>query len=143
MYNYIILDGFKYAVVTSTYIRKWTRSFTMSISAVTTTINFTDKGPGIRVYDMTLLLDTWAPGSAPYLAGITQSVQTQIANLEASYGKTSTVLAFTDPFGNAPSQNGGVYFTNYNQIIHPASANNKVLVQAQIELTEAKGEVVG
>ncbi len=90
MYTYIILDGNKYVVATNTYNRKWQRAFSSQLAGNIIRLNFIDRGPGIRVYDMMLILATWAPGSVPYAAGITQTWDVQEQNLEASYGKTAT-----------------------------------------------------
>lgn len=139
MYTYIILDGNKYAVAMNTYTRKWQRAFSSQLAGNIIRLNFIDRGPGIRVYDMTLILANWAPGSLPYKAGITQSWDTQEQNLETSYGKTATVLQFVDPMGLSPGANAnfGVFFTNFNLIIPQYSSSQKPYCLAEIEVTEA------
>lgn len=139
MYPYIILDGNKYAVADNTYNRKWQRAFSSQLAGNIIRLNFVDRGPGIRVYDMTLFLANWAPGSNPYLNGITQSWDTQEQNLEASYGKTATVLQFVDPMGLSPGPSAqyGVFFTNFNLIVPAYSTPQKPYLLAEIELTEA------
>ncbi len=134
---FVTIDGHKYAVVSGTYIRKWTRSFTSQLAANIIRLNFVDRGPGIRVYDMTLQVQTWAPESLPYKAGVTQTVDQQIANLESSYAKIATSLQFLDPFGNPPSASSGIYFTNMNQILPNYSTTNKTYALYEIELTES------
>ena len=139
MYPYIVLDGNKYVVVSNTYTRKWQRAFSSQLAGNIVRLNFIDRGPGIRVYDMTLLLANFAPGSVPYQNGITQSWDVQEQNLETSYGKTATVLQFVDPMGLSPgpSSNYGVFFTNFNLIIPQYSTTQKPYVLAEIEVTEA------
>lgn len=139
MYTYVILDGNKYVVAMNTYTRKWQRAFSSQLAGNIIRLNFIDRGPGIRVYDMTLILATWAPGSAPYQAGITQTWDVQEQNLEASYGKTATVLQFVDPMGLSPGANAnyGVFFTNFNLIIPQYSTVQKGYCLAEIEVTEA------
>ena len=142
-YRYINLDGNLYPVATGTYTRKWTRSFSSQLAGNTIRLNFIDRGPGIRVYDMTLILQTWKPGSTPYNDGITATWDQQVQNLEASYQKIATVLAFVDPFGQVPAAVGGgalawgVYFTNFNEIIPNYATPEKPYVLAEIEITEA------
>ena len=138
-YTYIVLDGHKYPVATGTYTRKWARSFSSQLAGNIIRLNFIDRGPGIRVYDMTLIIETWLPGSEPYLNGITDTWDTQLQNLEASYGKVATVLSFQDPFGQSPGANAqyGVYFTNFNEIIPNYSTPEKPYALAEIEVTEA------
>lgn len=139
MYTFVILDGNKYVVAMNTYTRKWQRAFSSQLAGNIIRLNFIDRGPGIRVYDMTFILATWAPGSVPYNAGITQSWDTQEQNLETSYGKTATVLQFVDPMGLSPGPNAqyGVFFTNFNLIIPQYSTPQKPYVLAEIEVTEA------
>lgn len=142
-YTYIVLDGNKYPVATGTYSRKWARSFSSQLAGNIIRLNFIDRGPGIRVYDMTLIIETWKPGSEPYLNGITATWDTQIQNLEASYGKVATVLDFQDPFGQSPTPASGgagdygVYFTNFNEIIPNYATPEKPFILAEIEVTEA------
>lgn len=139
MYPYIILDGNKYAIATNSYNRKWQRSFSSNLAGNIIRLNFVDRGPGIRVYDMTLILANWSSRSVPYLSGITQSWDVQEQNLEASYGKTATVLQFVDPMGLSPGANAqyGVFFTNFNLIIPNYSSVQKPYCLAEIEVTEA------
>lgn len=134
--TYVTIDGKKYAVSQGTYIRKWIRSFSSQLAAGIIRLNFVDRGPGIRTYSMTLILEDWSTGSLPYLGGVTQSITTQISNLEASYAKTATSISFLDPFGNAPGTSG-VYFTNLNQIIPNYGTTQKPYVLYEIELTES------
>lgn len=147
LYPYITLgkDGggnpLKYAVQHGTYIRKWTRQYTLNLAANIVEVAFIDNGPGLRVYDMTLELATWAPNSLPYSVGITQTAEQQMANLETTYSQIATSLTFLDPFGVAPTfsgGNGGVYFTMMNQILPDWSTTNKTYIEVQIELTESK-----
>lgn len=143
MNNYVTIDGYKYAVLSGTYIRKWMRSFTSELVANLIRLNYVDRGPGVRVWGMTLILATWSHDSLLYKAGITQTVQQQMANLEASYKKIATSIQFLDPFGNPPAPpNYGTYFTNYNQIIPNYSTNNKVYILAEIELTESTTKTI-
>ncbi len=137
MNRYVTIDGFKYVVSSGTYIRKWMRSFTSELAANIIRLNFVDRGPGIRTYSMTLILNTWATTSDVYQDGVTQTVDQQISNLEASYAKIATSVQFYDPFGNPPSAGKGCYFTNYNQIIPNYGTKNKTYVLAEVELTEA------
>ncbi len=144
IYRYIILDGNKYVVASDTYNMKWSRAFSSQLAGNIIRLNFIDRGPGVRVADMTLILESWPVGSTPYNDGITQSWDTQLQNLEASFGKVATVLAFQDPFGrqfipsggNAGS-NWGVFFTNLNEIVPKYTTPEKVYVLCEIEVTEA------
>jgi len=135
--RYITLDYQKYAISSATYVRKWQRSFSSQLAANIVRLNFVDKGPGIRVYSMTLILATWSPNSQPYQDGITLTAEQQMANLEASYAKVATSLQFYDCFGNPPSASSGVYFTNLNQIVPNYATVNKSYILAEVELTEA------
>lgn len=137
--RYITIDGNKYVVAQGTYIRKWTRAFSSQLAGNIIRLNFVDRGPGIRVYSATLILRTWLPGSQPFIDGITSSWDTQLANLEASYGKVATVISFVDPFGQSPGANAtfGVFFTNLNQIIPQYSTPQTVYLLYECELTEA------
>lgn len=138
-YRYVVIDGNKYVVAAGTYVRKWARAFSSQLAGNIIRLNFVDRGPGIRVYDMTLILQTWPPNSQPYLDGVTQSWDTQLTNLEASYGKVATVISFQDPLGQSPgpSSQYGVFFTNFNQIIPNYSTPQSTRLLAEIELTEA------
>ena len=148
MYPYITLGDqnnnlWNYAVVMNTYSRNWQRSFSSQLAGNIIRLNFIDRGPGIRVYDMTLLLATWAPGSIPYINGITQPWWEQYNNLQNSYSAVAQVLSFTDPMGLSPSPatggagDYGVYFTDCNINIPQYSTPQKPYLLAQIELTEA------
>lgn len=137
MNRYVTIDGFKYAVTSGTYIRKWVRSFTSQLAANIIRLNFVDRGPGVRVYDMTLLLVTWPPGSTMYNDGITQTALQQMANLESTYAKVATSVQYFDPFGNPPSASSGVFFTNMNQIIPNYATSEKQYINVDIELTES------
>lgn len=147
LYPYITLgkDGggnpLKYAVQHGSYIRKWTRQYTLNLAANIVEVSFIDNGPGLRVYSMTLELATWASDSVPFKAGITQSAETQMSNLETTYSQIASAQFFLDPFGVAPTfvgGSGGVYFTMLNQIIPDWSTVQKPYMQVQIELTESK-----
>ena len=144
MNSYVTIDGFKYAVMSGTYIRKWQRSYTSELSSNLTRINFVDRGPGLAIYSMSLTLNTWAPGSLPYESGITQDVLTQMSNLQASYQKISTPIQFLDIFGNTPPSGPytGVFFTDMNQIINQYATTQKVYIQVDIELTEGAGQLI-
>lgn len=139
--RYITLDGYKYAVTSGTYLRKWERSFSTDLTGHLIRINYVDRGPGVEVYSMTLELATWPIGSTLYNDGITQSAETQMANLEASYLKISTSLHFLDPYGQAPRQDisTGIIFVNLDQILPNFSTSEKSYYKAQITLTEAAG----
>ena len=148
MYPYIQLgDGlgntWLYAVVFNTYSRKWQRAFSSQLAGNIIRLNFIDKGPGVRVYDMQLLIATWAPGSVPYKAGITQTWDQQYQNLQNSYAQNATVLQFVDPMGLSPTPvtggagDYGVYFTDFNIVIPQYSTSEKPYLLVQIELTEA------
>lgn len=135
--RYVTIDGNKYAVTTGTYIRKWLRSFTSQLAANIIRLNFVDKGPGLRTYDMTLQLATWPPGSTLYNDGITKTAEQQMSDLEVSYSKIAKSLQYLDPFGNPPSASSGVYFTNLNQIIPNYGTSEKSYILAEVELTES------
>ena len=141
--SYITLDGYKYIVKQGTYTRDWKRQFSTDMAANLVRINYIDRGPGYLYYTLTLQLANWDPGSIGYKAGITQTVEQQMANLEASYSKISTALTYLDPFGNPPTSFGeggtGVYFTNLVQSFPNYSTSEKVYLEVQIELTESVG----
>ena len=132
MYRYVIINGFKYAVQQGTYIRKWQRQFTATLVANLVELNFVDRGPGIKTYNFTLILNTWSSDSLPYKDGVTQTVAQQIANLESAYSGVATSYGFTDIFGNTPSS--GVYFTNLSENIPNYSTPEKVYVLMDVEL---------
>jgi hypothetical protein len=137
--RYIEINNNKYVVASGSYTRKWQRAFSSQLAGNIIRLNFIDRGPGIRVYDATLILRTWPPGSRPYLDGITQTWQTQLNNLETSYAQVATVLQFQDPLGQSPgaSSNYGVFFTNFNEIIPNYSTPQQPYILAEVELTEA------
>lgn len=142
MNKYVTIDGFKYAVITGTYIRKWLRSFTTDLTALNLLrLNYVDRGPGVEIYSMTLYLATWKAGSDLAIATGGLTAEQQMANLEASYLKNATAISFIDPLGNPPRKDFsvGVYFTNLNQIIPNYSTSQKPYLTADIELTEAAG----
>jgi len=137
MKTVIKLDGHYYAVSANTYIRRWQRHFTDTLVVNLVELNFIDRGPGIRVYTFTLLLQTWDKNSLPYKQGVTETFEQQRANLDASFLKVSTALEFRDAFDEVPGF-GGVYFTSYNQIIPSYGTSQKPYINAQIEITEGK-----
>ena len=137
MYRYIVINGMKYAVQQGTYIRKWQRQFTATLSANIVELNYVDRGPGIMTYDMTLILATWDPTSAPYQDGVTQTMAQQIANLEALYLQVATPITFLDIFGNAPTGGLTVYFTNLQETIPNFATPQKPTVYMDIELIAA------
>ena len=137
--RYITLDGYKYAVESGSYVRSWARQFTATLAANIVELNFVDKGPGIKTYDFTLILNTWLPDSEPYKDGITQTIAEQIANLEASYEKVATALNFLDPFGNPPNPDPslqGVYFTLLRENIPAYSTVQKPYILMDVEVVE-------
>ena len=147
-YRYIILDGNKYIVAADTYSMKWERAFTSQLAANIVRMNFIDRGPGVRVINMTLILETWPTNSQPYKDGITAAWNTQLQNLENSFSLNAKVLAFQDPFGRqlVPSggdatQNWGVFFTNLGEIFPRYNTPQKPFVLCEITLTEATQEV--
>jgi hypothetical protein len=142
MYSFVVIDGFKYAVMQGTYIRKWVRSYTSDLAAGLLRINFVDQGPGLQIYTFSLILANWAPTSLCYQNGITQTALQQMANLEATYLKIATPVTYIDPFGNPPAENTGTFMTNLNQIIPNYATTNKVYIQADIELTEGAGILI-
>lgn len=137
-YTYIILDGHYYVVQSGTYVRTWKRLFTSTLSANILELNFIDNGPGIKTYDMTLILASWSPDSAIYktLHGLDPaiaSLEQQITNLEASFALVATELGFTDPFGNSPAQ-GYVYFTLLTENLPVFSTAEKPYLLVDIEV---------
>lgn len=138
-YRYIMIDNNKYPVSQGTYTRKWTRSFTSQLAGNIIRLNFVDRGPGIRVYDSTLVIKTWGEDSQPYKDGITATWDEQLENLEASYQKVAKPIQFQDPFGDSPGPTAdyGVYFTNFNEIIPNYSTPQSPYVLCEVELTEA------
>lgn len=137
MNRYITLNGFKYAVQQGTYVRKWQRQFTATLSANIVELNFVDRGPGIMTYDMTLILATWDPSSAVFKDGVTQSMAQQITQLETAYQSVATPIVFLDIFGNAPIGGLTVYFTNLQETIPAFATNQKPTTYMDIELIAA------
>ena len=134
MNRYVSLNGYKYAVQQGTYVRKWQRQFTATLSANLVELNFVDRGPGIMTYDMTLVLATWDPSSTVYQDGITQTMAQQITQLETAYQQVSTPLTFLDIFGNAPIGGLTIYFTNLQETIPQYSTPQKPTTFMDIEL---------
>lgn len=132
---YITLDGHNYAVVQGSYLRQWIRSFTSYLAANIVRLNFVDKGPGVRTYSFQLHLAPWGSGSLPYLSGVTQTPEQQMAQLEATYSKIATPVAFTDPLGNASVF--GVYMTDLQQSIPNYGTTEETFIMATVQLTEA------
>lgn len=138
--TYVVIDGNKYPVVQGTYVRKWARAFSSQLAGSIIRLNFIDRGPGIRVYDFTVMIQTWKPGSIPYANGITAPWYTQAAALEASYAVKATAINFIDPLGQVAgpdAQTWGVYFTNLNQIIPQYSTPQQTYLLYEVEVTEA------
>jgi hypothetical protein len=146
MYEYIILDGNKYAVVQGTYVDNWSRAFSFNMLAQVVRLNFVDRGPGIHKYTMTLELRNWPQNSDLYQAGITTSAIQQYNALAASFLKTSTLISYTDPLGQSSPPGGafanGVYFTMFNLVVPAYSTASNPALQAQIELTNSSGPIV-
>lgn len=132
---YITIDGNRYAVVQGSYLRQWIRSFTSYLAANIVRLNFIDKGPGVRTYTMQLNLANWSSDSLPYKAGITQSPETQMNNLETTYQKIATPVQFIDPFGNAATY--GVYMTDLQQTIPNWGTQQRTYILVTVQLTEA------
>src|SRR3972149_1057369 len=97
--SFIELDNKKYAVSLNTYVRTWHREFSSNLSGGIVRLTFVDRGPGIQVWKMLLELRSWPTDSVPFQQGVTDSFETQRANLEASYAKITTALQFKDIFG--------------------------------------------
>lgn len=137
-YTYIEIDNRKYVVASETYDMKWARAFSSQLAGNIVRLNFIDRGPGIRVYDATLILNTWDADSIPYRDGITDTWDVQMQNLQNSFSQIATVLQFQDPFGQAAGSEGdGVYFTSYELTIPKYATPQKPTVLAIVELTEA------
>jgi hypothetical protein len=137
MNRYITLNGFQYAIQQGTYVRKWQRQFTATLSANIVELNFVDRGPGVMTYDMTLILASWGTSTEPYGDGITQTVSQQISQLETAYQQVATPLTFLDIFGNAPIGGLTVYFTNLQETIPQYSTPQQVYVLMDVELVAA------
>lgn len=133
--TYITLDGNKYPLTPGSYARQWIRSFTTYLAANIVRLNFIDKGPGVRTYSFQVVLSQWPSNSAPFQSGITQSPETQMSNLETTYQKIATPVAFTDPFGNPSTF--GVYMTDLQQTIPLYATSQQTFILATIQLTEA------
>lgn len=102
----VTIDGNVYGVLQGTYIRRWTRSFSSNLAANIIRLNFVDRGPGIRVYSFQVMAYNWLPTSKPFIGGATPNFDAQRANLEASYSKIATPIAFLDMFGEPPLFSG-------------------------------------
>jgi hypothetical protein len=140
VYQYISLDNHKYAVMNGTYIRKWERQFTKGLVANLVELNWIDRGPGIKSYNMTLLVQSWDSNSRMYQNGVTESFNTQLSNLEASYVAINTAMEFIDPLGNSVPL-GGVYFTSLTCTIPSYSTAQKPMMLVDIEVIEAKSVI--
>jgi hypothetical protein len=116
--------------------------FSALINTVGIHLNFIDRGPGIRIYSLTLILNTWPSDSLLYADGITETLDQQRTNLETSYSLIAKSLEFIDPFGNPPSAGKGVFFTNLNEIIPAYSTVQHPYVLMEVELTEST-QIVG
>jgi hypothetical protein len=138
LYRYIVLNGQKYAIQQGTYVRKWQRQFTATLSANIVELNFVDRGPGILTYDMTLMVAQWGTNSQLYADGLTLTVAQQLANLEAAYQQVASPLTFIDPFGNAPVGGLTVYFTDLQQTIPKEATVQTPIVLMDIELIAAE-----
>jgi hypothetical protein len=143
--RYVILNGQKYPVQTDTYKLGWQRAFSSQLAGNILRLNFVDRGPGLRTYDMSLILRTWNPTDLPYFDGITQTYDEQLANLELSYGLQAQILPFTDISNRSPgpvAQNG-VFFIDYSLSIPKYATNQTILLLAKISLVEATQLVNG
>lgn len=136
MFPYVILDGKKYAVQQGTYVRKWARQFTATLSANIVELNFIDRGPGIQTYDFTLILAQWGADSLMYKQGITSDMNSQITALETLYSQVNTQFQFVDPYGNSPKL-GAVYMTDLQETIPNFSTPEKPTTFMTIELIAA------
>lgn len=133
--TYITLDGNNYAIVSNSYLRRWIRSFTSYLAANIIRLNFIDKGPGVRTYSFQLQLAPWGSTSLPYLNGVTASPEQQMAQLEATYAKIATPVAFIDPLGNP--EPFGVYMTDLQVTIPPYATAQVTHLIVTVELTSA------
>ena len=132
---YVIIDGVKYAVVAGSYNRRWIRSFSSYLAASIVRLNFIDKGPGLRTYSMQLHLAPWGSSSLPYLSGVTDTPEQQMASLETSYKKIATPIPFTDPFNYTSPF--GTYMTDLQQSIPLWGTQKDTYIIVTVELTEA------
>lgn len=143
LHTYIVLGGHKYPIQANSYKMNWNRAFSSQLAGSIVRLNFIDKGPGIRVYDMFLLIKTWLPTDILYKAGITDPWNVQLQNLEASFALQASILHFEDPFGQSPtpSEGGagdyGVFFTNLVESIPNYSTPQSPVALVQVEFTEA------
>lgn len=137
MYRTIRLNHHNYVVAAETYVRRWARLFNALVSAAGLFLNFVDKGPGMRVYNMTVILHTWPDDSLPHLDGVTETMDEQITNLEHAYGLLTASLEFYDPYGHPPSANMGVFFTNLEESIPAYSTVQSPYTLMKLELTES------
>jgi len=138
VYNYVIIDGHYYVVQNGTYLRKWQRQFTATLAANIVELNFIDRGPGIKTYNLTLLLSSWDPSSTMYKLifpndSAIADINLQRQNLEASYGKIATQIQLVDPFGESPP-GGLAYFTSLIENIPPYSSIQKPYISMDVEL---------
>jgi hypothetical protein len=138
MYRYVIINGMKYVVQQGTYVRKWQRQFTATLSMNIVELNYVDRGPGILTYDMTLILATWLPTSQVYQDGVTQTVAQQISQLETAYQQVSTPLTFIDIFGNPPIGGLSIYFTNLQETLPNQATPQTPIVYMDVELIAAQ-----
>jgi hypothetical protein len=143
LYRYVIIDGHRYPVSQGSYFRSWVRVYSTQLVSGLIRLGFMDRGPGVRVYKMQLIIQTWKPGSQPYEDGITETWDTQIQNLEASYAKLATVIHFTDPLGQSPGPSAqyGVFFTNLDEEIPNYATPSKPFLLCHVEMTEATQQV--
>lgn len=140
MFPYVIIGGNKYAIQQGTYVRKWQRQFTATLSANIVELNFVDRGPGIQTYDFTLILATWKPDSLMYQVGITQTMAQQIAALEALYLQVNSKLPFVDPYGNSPTL-GVVYMTDLQETIPNFATPGTLTTFMDVELIAANSAI--
>jgi len=142
LYTYVTIDNKLYAIASGSYVRDWARFFSSQPVANIIRINYVDRGPGIKTYTMTLILANWDSSSLPYQAGITSSALSQLSDLETSYKKIATPLEFLDPFGNPPTLNVGVYFTDMIIRVPNYATDKKPYVLCDITLQEASGTTI-
>lgn len=140
MNEYITLDGNKYAVSGGSYLDNWTRAFNSQMAAQIVRINFVDRGPGIHVYTMTLLLKQWPASSSLYQSGIVSDAISQYNALLVSFSKIATMITFTDPIGNNVAN--GVYFTGLKIMVPQYSTTSNPALECPIELQQTSGIIV-
>jgi hypothetical protein len=134
LYIYVEIDNNLYAVQSETYKMDWQRAYSSQLAGNIVRLNFIDRGPGVRVFNAILYLATWPEDSLPYLAGITETWDVQLQNLENSYALTATPLQFQDPLGREVTNL--VYFTDYILTYPVYSTPNTPICLATVELTE-------